>query len=494
MGGKIALVIERDCEPALWGEEQTFRLKKFVAEAMQALQVPGAAISIVQGERVVFAEGFGTRNIDLLEPVTPTTRFLIGSATKPLTTLMMAKLVDAGAFAWTTAIRALLPEFALADGEITDRMELRHAMGACSGMARRDLDFVFRFQDVSPEQRLARMKTMRPVRNCGETFQYSNLMFAVGGYAASRCYQRGSPLASGYEAAMQDLVFTPLGMTGTCLTQREALRGNSALPHALDLQGRLALVDPTLELSAESIAPAGGAWSSAEDMSKYLFLELLGGKTAEGASILSEEAVQSRWRDGIKIDAQTNYGLGLMQSHEYGCEVLSHGGNTFGFSSNVFFIPKWNLGVAVLTNVRSANTFLGLVRQRIFEFLCGREPKAQEMVEAASTFKRRAAEIRRERVQCDPAATAWLEEWTGDYWSEELGPARISREGERFRVQFESWGSALGAETEARCERAVVLTSPPWSGTLRLQMAAAGQAFLIHSSETAYRFERVAGD
>ena len=331
---------------------------------MQALQVPGAAVSIVQKQRVVFAEGFGIRNIESLETVTPTTRFLIGSATKPLTTLMMAKLVDAGAFAWTTPIRALLPEFALADREITDRMELRHAMGACSGMARRDLDFVFRFQDVSPEQRLARMKSMRPVRNCGETFQYSNLMFAVGGYAASRCYQPGSALARGYEAAMQNLLFKPLGMTGTCLTQREALRGNSALPHALDLQGRLALVDPTLELSAESIA--------------------------------------------LQCD----------------------------------------LGVVMLTNVRSANTFLGLVRRRILELLCGGEPKAQGMAVAASRFKRRAAEMLRERVRCDPAATAWLEEWTGDYWSEELGPARISREGERFRVQFESWGSAVGVETE----------------------------------------------
>ena len=49
------------------------------------------------------------------EPVTPSTLFMIGSMTKPLTSLMMARLVDRRQFAWETPITKLMPAFALGD-------------------------------------------------------------------------------------------------------------------------------------------------------------------------------------------------------------------------------------------------------------------------------------------------------------------------------------------------------------------------------------------
>lgn len=136
-------------EPIALGEDQAPQLKQFIAEAMRALQVPGASICIVQKCRVVFSEGFGIRKAGSSEPVTPTTRFMIGSSTKPLTTLMMARLVDQGAFSWTTPVTTLLPDFELGDPEITRQLAMRHTVCACTGMPRRDLDFVFRFKNVS---------------------------------------------------------------------------------------------------------------------------------------------------------------------------------------------------------------------------------------------------------------------------------------------------------------------------------------------------------
>jgi CubicO group peptidase (beta-lactamase class C family) len=107
---------------------------------MAELQIPGVAIAVVQAGRIVFAEGFGAPRIGSSDPVRPDTRFRIGSNTKPLTTLMMARLVARGNFDWSTPVTRLLPDFALADPELTHKLEMRHTVAASTGMPQRDMD------------------------------------------------------------------------------------------------------------------------------------------------------------------------------------------------------------------------------------------------------------------------------------------------------------------------------------------------------------------
>jgi CubicO group peptidase (beta-lactamase class C family) len=97
-----------------WEQKQSAEMASFLRSAMEQMRVPGAAIAVVQGGRIVFAEGFGVRRIGSNEQVRPETQFMIGSSTKPLTTLMMARLVAAGNFEWSTPVTRLLPDFALA--------------------------------------------------------------------------------------------------------------------------------------------------------------------------------------------------------------------------------------------------------------------------------------------------------------------------------------------------------------------------------------------
>ncbi|MGC2656685.1 MAG: serine hydrolase domain-containing protein, partial [Bryobacteraceae bacterium] len=384
-----------------WSDRHRDQLRLFIQDAMEKLHVPGASIAIVQQGRLVYAEGFGVRQIGHPEPVTSTTRFKIGSSTKPLTTLMMARLIDQGAFTWTTPVRDLLPTFELGDPEVTRKLEMRHTVCACTGMPRRDVDFIFKYAGISPEQRLAEMRTMRPTTGFGETFQYSNLLVAAGGYAAASRFRPNIELRSAYQHAMQDLVFRPLEMNDSFLTKDQALSNDAAWPHALDFDDRCVPIDFTIEGSLDSVAPAGSAWSTAEDMAKYLLLELNGGKTPNGQRLLSEENLKSRWSGGIKINDKLGYGLGLLYGEEKGLHVLSHGGNTLGFTSDMFFLPQQGLGVVVLTNVRMANAFHGLLRQRIFELLFAADPKSEEMLAASTKFHHSSFESLRSRVKAD---------------------------------------------------------------------------------------------
>jgi CubicO group peptidase (beta-lactamase class C family) len=485
--GLVAYSLDR-AEPRPWGKEQSFELSSFVRNAMVETQIPGVAIAVVQGGSVVYADGFGTCRLGSSEPVRPQTRFMIGSATKPLTTLMMARLVANGNFAWHTPVTEFLPDFALADPEITRELDMRYTVCACTGMPRRDLDLIFKFKGISPEQRIAEMRTMSPTTDFGETFQYSNYLVAVGGYAAARSLQPEGSLQFAYEEAMQEWVFEPLGMTMTDVP--EEMTKDMAAPHALGFGGNCSLVSPGMERFVNAVAPAGALWSTVLDMAQYLLLELNRGKTPNGDQLLPAEDLQARWRGGIKIDGKNSYGLGLLRSDEEGLEVISHSGNTLGFSSDLYFLPKKGLGVVVLTNLRLANAFLAAARHKVFELVFGDAPKAEKMIAAASLSANDVMDKMRTRVKVDPDSVAWLEAFEGKYRSDELGTLVLSKKNDQYWGQFESWNSLLGVEDQSAGNPLIVLISPPWSGTLRMQVADDRQILTLDSGQISYKFHR----
>jgi CubicO group peptidase (beta-lactamase class C family) len=255
-------------EPKSFGDAERNAMSDFIRSAMRQLRIPGVAVAIVQNGETVYAEGFGVRRAGNNDPVTPTTRFMIGSSTKPLTTLMMAKLVDMGCFAWTTPVAEVLPGFSLSDAEVTSKLEMRHTVSASTGMPRRDVDLLFRFQGIRPENRIAEMKAMLPTTGFGETFQYSNYLVAAGGYAAAHSFAPGSSLAEAYERAMGQLVFEPLGMGQTSILCNDS--PEEAAPHGPDLEGNSVPIDPAMERFADAVAPAGSVWSTILDMMKYV--------------------------------------------------------------------------------------------------------------------------------------------------------------------------------------------------------------------------------
>ena len=170
--------------------------------------------------------------------------------------------------------------------------------------------------------------------------------------------------------------------------------------------------------------------------------------------------------------------------------MISHSGNTLGFSSDLYFLPKKGLGVVVLTNLRMANSFLAAARHKVFELVFGDAPKAEKMIAAASLSANDVMEKMRARVKVDPVSLAWLETLGGKYRCDELGTLFISKKNDQYWGQFESWNSLLGVEEQSVGNPLVVLISPPWSGTLRLQVADDWQTLTLDSAQYTYRFHR----
>lgn len=476
--------------PRTFGEEEKRAVSSFVEAAMRKLQVPGVSIAIVQAGQTVYAEGFGVRTAGEDSLVTPSTRFMIGSSTKPLTTLMMARLVDMGHFDWSTPVTDVLPGFSLADLEMTSKLQMRHTISASTGMPRRDFDLAFRFKGVRPEDRIAEMKRMLPTTAFGETFQYSNYLVAAGGYAAAHAYSPERGLNDAYIDAMQTLVFEPLFMKDTSVHSRG---GENASPHARDMDGTAQRIDIVLEGFADAVAPAGSAWSTAIDMAEYVRCELNGGVNSSGHPVASVENLLLRRQPGIKLDEKRSYGLGLFVTQEQGLSVISHGGNTIGFSSDMFFLPEHGIGVVVLTNRGMANSFLMALHQKILDLLFEVPVrKAEAMIAAACVSSEKLSERLSRTVKTDGVSTDWIAGWIGEYECEELGPARISfGKAGLYIIEFESWSSSLGVGNEAPLNRELVLTSPPWRGDVRLQTEESTRVLVLDGGQTKYTFTKV---
>lgn len=477
-----------DIEPKSFGDHEREALGNFIRSAIQQLRIPGVAIAIVQNGETVYAEGFGVRKVGGSEPVTPSTRFMIGSTTKPLTTLMMAKLVDMGRFAWNTPVAQVLPGFSLADTDVTSKLEMRHTVSASTGMPRRDMDLLFRFQGVRAEDRIAEMKTMLPTTGFGETFQYSNYLVAAGGYAAAHSFAPESSLGDAYESAMRQLVFEPLGMQHTSVLHNNS--PEDASPHSLSLDGSPVPIDLVTEHFADAVAPAGSIWSTVLDMASYLRFELRNGLNDAGERVVSQENLMARRKPAVKIDEKSSYALGLFLSEQQGIEEISHGGNTLGFTSDMLFLPKHGIGIAALINLRAANTFSLALHQRLLELLFGADSKADAMIAATATSLVKSLERTRQRVKTDLSEMAWIDNFVGNYECQELGPARISKAEGGYRIDFESWSSDLGAEEQSSDSRQIVLISPPWKGDFRLQVSGDSDDLTLDGGQTKYNFVR----
>jgi CubicO group peptidase (beta-lactamase class C family) len=476
--------------PKAFGEDEQKAMSSFVDWAMRYIGIPGVAVAVVQDGNTVYAEGFGVRRAGETDQVTPDTRFMIGSSTKPLTTLMMARLIDRGHFTWTTPVTEVLPSFALADSGVTQRLQMRHTVCACTGMPRRDFDRFFRFRGVRPEDRIAEMKQMSPTTGFGETFQYSNYLVAAGGYAAAHSYAPDLDLGNAYDRSMRQLVFEPLGM------QQSSVHGIhsplDAAPHGHTIDGSCVPIDPVIEQYVDSSAPAGAVWSNVLDMARYLSCELRNGQNEHGEQVVSVDNLLARRRSAVKIDGKTSYGLGLLLTEQQDLAQVTHGGNTLGFSADMFFLPEHGVGMVVLTNLRAANLFLTAIGQKLIEILFEAESKAETILTGAKKALDNSLESLRKRVKTDPGATLWIRDYVGNYVSEELGPASISQEGEGFRIAFESWSSDLGVEEQSSESRQIVVTSAPWLGSIKLQLTDDPDILLLDGGQTKYRFVRVA--
>jgi len=369
-------------EPRPLTPELLAELEGYIADTLARLEVPGASVAIVQDGQIVYEQGFGVRELGGSAPVGPETRMMIGSTTKSMTTLLMATLVDDGRLRWDTPVVDLLPTFAVADPELTQRLTVRNLVCACTGVPRRDLEFIFNAEQFSAEDVVASLAGFEFFTGFGEAFQYSNQMVATGGYAAAvAAGGREGSLYDDYVGAMQARVLDPIGMPSSTFSFAAVEASpDHATPHGATLEATYEPIPLEAEEFVTPVAPAGALWSTAGDMARYAITELNRGVGPDGNRVVSAENLEETWQPQVPVSAETSYGLGWFIDDWKGRRLIHHGGNTFGFTSDLAFMPDAGIGVVVLTNGQATNLFNEAVRYRVLELAFDQEPEFDRQV------------------------------------------------------------------------------------------------------------------
>ena len=418
------------------------KLSAFTENAMRELKVPGVAVGIIQDGKVVFADGFGVRELGKPEKPDANTLFMIASNTKALTTLMLAKLVDAKRFDWETPVTSLLPSFKLGDTATTRQVLVKHLICACTGLPRQDLEWLFEFKNSTAKSSLGTLGGIQPTTKFGEMFQYSNLMAAAAGYTGGHVVFPALELGAAYDRAMNTLVFQPLGMTSTTFDYSRALAGNHASPHAPDVDGRMAVIPMDINYSVIPLRPAGAGWSNVRDMLKYIAMELSTGKLPDGTQYISRESLLARRQRQVAIGTDAVYGMGLTVNNKYGTPVVHHGGDMFGFHSDMMWLPEHNVGAVVLTNADPGWNLRGEFRRKLLEVLFdGRDEADANVAAEANTFYSQMAADR--KLLTLPADAAESSKLAGHYHNDALGDIDVRRAAGRTTFDFGEWKSEV---------------------------------------------------
>lgn len=425
-------------------EARLAELSRFVGTGMMELKIPGVAVGIVQGGKVVFADGYGVKDLGKPAKVDADSDFMIASNTKALTTLLLARLVAEGKLTWDTPVTSVLPSFKLGDADTTRQVKVRQLICACTGLPRQDLEWLFQFQGVTSADAMATLATMRPTTKFGEMFQYSNPMAGAAGFTAGHVLYPNMELGAAYDKAMQTQVFDPLGMKATTFDYAKALAGDHADPHSPDIDGQMAHAVMELNYAIIPLRPAGAAWSNVRDMLRYVQMELDGGKLPDGKAYIPTEPLLERRVPQVPIGKDDTYGMGLMVNSTYGIPVVHHGGDLIGYHSDMMWLPGQNVGAVVLTNADPGWILRTTYRRKLLEVLFDGKPEADAQVAAQGKtfYEEIAAERKLLTVPADPAESAKL---APRYVNVALGEIAVTHPGSDTVFDFGEWKSPMAS-------------------------------------------------
>src|SRR5262249_27017571 len=211
--------------------------------------VPGLAIGIVKDGRLVFAKGYGVRELGQKAPVDADTLFAIGSNTKAFTSASLAILVDEGKLHWDDRVIDFLPDFRMWDPYVTREFTIRDMLTHRSGLGAGAGDLMFVTPtDFTRDDLLHGLRYLKPASGFRARFAYDNLMYVLAGQVVA------AVTGQSWEDFVTARILKPLHMDA-CAADDTRLtdRSNIASPH-LVLNGQLTKIAP---LSIPLVAPAG---------------------------------------------------------------------------------------------------------------------------------------------------------------------------------------------------------------------------------------------
>ena len=367
--GQEVTVAAQAATDAAEGRDRIAGLAEYIEQSMPDWNLPGLAVAVVYRDEVIFARGFGVKELGRDDPIDAETLFQIGSVSKSFAAGAIGALVDDGLVDWDDPIVKHLPWFRVKDPWITRSMTIRDILSHRSGMPGDAYPVLAVMDAREAGERLRLPDNQAPLR---QGYRYSNQGYGVAGLVVE------AATGMTWSEWVRQRIFAPLGMHRSAASPVEvwderfvatAFLGtapagavsiadapglNVAMPHGIGRDGARRVLSWQ---SYDSMQAAGSVVSSVADLVKWIRMHLGGGRL-DGEVVMKESTVAEMHAPQIRTDESIAfydqeggaYGLGWrltsFEDHRY----VSHSGGIFGFPAYVGMLPEAEAGIAVLAN------------------------------------------------------------------------------------------------------------------------------------------------
>ena len=411
-------------------------IEKEIVAWMDAYQTVGVSVAIVKNDRLIYAKGFGYRDLKAQLPVTENTLFPIASMTKAFSGSLMGILANEKKLTLKDRPSKHLPNFEFYSPTMNQLITIEDLLSHKSGIGSQGVS-----QEMFPThdklKMVQRLRYLKPQAEIKNSWKYSNIGYTLVGAIAEQVTGKT------WDINISQKILDPLEMSRSC-TSLETLQKNDnyALGYGM-LKGK---IEAVAYQKYYAFTPAGALKSSAEEMSHWMRVWLNKGRY-KGKQVLPETYIQQASRpQNIKYNedyTKESYlfaeGFGWRIRSWNGHYRLRHGGNTSGFSCVTELFPMEGLGIVVLCNQQSSvlpYILSDIISRKLLQLPA--EKEYPTLVTDIYTPSKDAP------LNKDKMPTVALKAYEGTYQAKGFGDINIVKENGKLNAQFPSFTFTLG--------------------------------------------------
>ncbi len=436
-------------------------IDRYVLTAMTEWKIPGCAVAVVKGNELIYAKGYGYRNMEDRLPVTANTVFKIASCTKSFTAAAAGLLVERKLLDWDIPVKDYLPRLEFSSELLTRQVTLRDLLSHRTGLLDDDWSWV---GDHIDSNRMFEILSVMPQQGQFRSdYLYANMTYALAGYLI------GTRTKSSWRQIIRQYFFEPLSMNSTSFSHTE----NSGIS---DFAFGYEWVDSSAvyqrgnlnEHYTDSLSvcePFAFISSSVADLSQWVRLFINGGSRNK-KQLIPERSMKELLKPSMyehasryKELSESYYCMGWEQNYYKQHKLLQHSGGLAGFKSYMSFMPQDSIGIVVLTNGQ-AYRFPQALSYDLYDRLLGVQPTnwLNKFREEANKVKSSKTTGAGRRI-AGTLPSRPLAEYAGVYFSKWLGTMKVFYENGSLYFQFHQYPKELMKHAHYD----TFYTEPEWS-------------------------------
>lgn len=361
------------------------KFENMIATVMAHARIPGLSIALTKENQVIYARGFGARNLKNNLPATPQTLYGIGSCTKSFTALAIMQLAEQGKLNLQDPVNEYVPfRIGSKDSPIRIHHLLAHSsgipnLGEAEILLTRMNEIYDRWIPMSSFEDLMlhiNGASEEVASKPGERFFYLNEGYTLLG----KIVERVSKLK--YEDYIRENILKPLKMNRSTFLKEEFEKDPDVMtPYFVYSKEDAVTVSPVMHPFHKLIYPAGGLISSVMELANYLVATMNDGVFEDtrilDASYLGEmhKLHIETFRSYYGISVRGGYGYGWAVVDDFlGHTLVYHGGSTGTSSAHLAFVPDLRIGIAGAANAGGCPDLMLL---SALVFLMGKDPEKE---------------------------------------------------------------------------------------------------------------------